>query len=53
MNLHTVQFGGGEIRGAIQLVPEPATATGMLLAIGAIAIIGFARLQSGPGRRQS
>jgi hypothetical protein len=53
INFHTVQFGGGEIRGAIQLVPEPATATGMLLAIGAIAIIGFARLQSGPGRRQS
>jgi len=53
MNFHTVQFGGGEIRGAIQFVPEPATATGMLLAIGAIAIIGFARLQSGPGRRQS
>ena len=53
INFHTVQFGGGEIRGAIQLDPEPATATGMLLAIGAIAIIGFARLQSGPGRRQS
>jgi hypothetical protein len=53
INFHTVQFGGGEIRGAIQLVPEPATATGMLLAIGAIALIGFARLQSGPGRRQS
>ncbi len=53
INFHTVQFGGGEIRGAIQVVPEPATATGMLLAIGAIAIIGFARLQSGPGRRQS
>jgi hypothetical protein len=46
INFHTVQFGGGEIRGAIQVVPESSTDTGMLLAIGAIAIIGFARLQS-------
>jgi hypothetical protein len=53
INFHTVQFGGGEIRGAIQVVPEPATNTGMLLAIGAIAIIAFARLDSGRCRRQS
>ena len=25
INFHTTQFGGGEIRGAIQVVPEPAT----------------------------
>jgi hypothetical protein len=25
INFHTVQFGGGEIRGAINVVPEPAT----------------------------
>jgi hypothetical protein len=53
INFHTTQFGGGEIRGAIQVVPELATSTGALLAIGAIAIIGFARLQSGRTRRQS
>jgi hypothetical protein len=53
INFHTVQFGGGEIRGAIQVVPEPATSTGTLFAIGAVAIIGFARLQSGRCRRQS
>lgn len=53
INFHTTQFGGGEIRGAIQVVPELATSTGTLLALGAIAIIGFARLQSGRTRRQS
>ena len=53
INFHTVQFGGGEIRGAIQVVPDPLTNTGMLLAIGAIAIIAFARLDSGRCRRQS
>jgi hypothetical protein len=46
INFHTVQFGGGEIRGAIELVPEHSTETGMLLAIGFIAIIAFARLES-------
>ena len=53
INFHTVQFGGGEIRGAIQVVPEPLTSTGMLLAIGAIAIIGFAGLQSYQSRQES
>jgi len=53
INFHTVQFGGGEIRGAIQVVPEPATSTGTLFAIGAVAIIGFGRLQSGRCRQQS
>src|SRR5439155_11702325 len=53
INFHTVQFGGGEIRGAIQVVPDPSTNTGILLAIGAIAIIAFARLDSGRCRRQS
>lgn len=53
INFHTTQFGGGEIRGAIQVVPESATSTGMLLAIGAIAVIAFARLQSGRCRRQN
>jgi hypothetical protein len=51
INFHTVQFGGGEIRGAIELVPEHATHTGMLLAIGSIAMIALARLESGRCRR--
>ena len=41
MNFHTVQFGGGEIRGALVVTPEPGTwallATG-LVGIGAVAI---------------
>ena len=39
INFHTTQFGGGEIRGAITLVPEP---TGLvLLAAGMLGLLGF------------
>jgi hypothetical protein len=38
MNFHTTQFGGGEIRGTIVVVPEP-TALAML-AVGMIALLG-------------
>jgi CHRD domain len=43
MNFHTTQFGGGEIRGTIVVVPEPATV--VLLVVGAAALIGFKRLR--------
>lgn len=36
VNFHTVQFAGGEIRGALVPVPEPATWGMMLLGFGAI-----------------
>ena len=42
INFHTVQFGAGEIRGAIQVVPEPYSIA--LLGIG-IAVIAFARFR--------
>jgi hypothetical protein len=37
VNFHTTQFGGGEVRGMIMVVPEPATV--LLLAIGAVAML--------------
>ena len=36
INFHTVQFGGGEIRGNFPAVPEPSTWAMMLLGFGAI-----------------
>jgi hypothetical protein len=34
INFHTVQFGGGEVRGQITAVPEPATLSLVLLGSG-------------------
>ena len=36
LNFHTVQFSGGEIRGNIAAVPEPATWTAMLIGFGVV-----------------
>ena len=41
INFHTVQFGGGEIRGALILVPEPTTL--LLLMTGMIGLAGAYR----------
>ncbi len=41
INFHTTQFGGGEIRGAIIVTPEPATV--VLLCIGGVGLIGLGR----------
>jgi len=43
INFHTTQFGGGEIRGALEVVPEPASF--VLFGIGAIGLIGLRRYQ--------
>jgi hypothetical protein len=40
-NIHTVQFPGGEIRGQLQAVPEPATL--LLLTSGLAGVIGAVR----------
>lgn len=40
-NIHTVQFPGGEIRGQLQAVPEPATL--LLLASGVVGVAGAVR----------
>jgi hypothetical protein len=37
VNFHTMQFGGGEVRGMIMVIPEPSTV--MLLAIGAMGML--------------
>jgi hypothetical protein len=40
INFHTVQFGGGEIRGFLTVIPEPTT--NVLLGVGAVAgLLGF------------
>jgi len=43
INFHTVQFGGGEIRGQITAVPEPSSIA--LAGIGAIGLIGYGWLR--------
>jgi len=44
INFHTTQFGGGEIRGAINAVPEPSAL--LLFGTGAAVILGLARLRA-------
>jgi hypothetical protein len=41
INFHTVQFGGGEIRGTLEVVPEPSTV--VLSMVGALVMLGLRR----------
>ena len=41
LNIHTSQFGGGEIRGFLRPVPEPTTM--LLLGSGLLSLVGFRR----------
>jgi hypothetical protein len=43
-NIHSQKFGGGEIRGFFQLVPEPAS--GALVALAVIGFMGVVRRRS-------
>lgn len=38
VNIHTTQFPGGEIRGQLNMVPEPATLLALLGGLGAVAL---------------
>jgi hypothetical protein len=41
LNFHTVQYGGGEIRGTLQVVPEPSTVA--LVVMGTVVLAAFSR----------
>jgi hypothetical protein len=41
INFHTTQFGGGEIRGFLTVVPEPSTV--MLFACGLVGLVAYSR----------
>lgn len=43
INFHTTQFGGGEVRGTLVVVPEPGTVLLMASGMLAIAIVGRSR----------
>jgi hypothetical protein len=45
-NVHSQQFPGGEIRGQIGVVPEPATVVLMATGLGALALVGRRRRTS-------
>ncbi|OJW20297.1 MAG: hypothetical protein BGO49_05215 [Planctomycetales bacterium 71-10] len=47
INFHTVQFGGGEIRGQINFVPEPAGAIALGTGAAALGLIGLRRRRAG------
>ena len=46
INFHTVQFTGGEVRGAITVVPEPATVLLLASGLAAVGAIGWRRRKS-------
>ena len=47
INFHTTQFPGGEVRGAIQPIPEPETYALMLAGFGAVSLVARKRCQKG------
>lgn len=51
LNIHTSQFSGGEIRGFLQPVPEPATLSLLALGLGAAEVRRRRHRQPAPRRR--
>ncbi|RUL84645.1 CHRD domain-containing protein [Tautonia sociabilis] len=51
INFHTVQFGGGEIRGQIQMVPEPSSIALSGVGAAAIALLSLRATRRGIRRR--
>ena len=49
MNFHTTQFGAGEIRGQIVVVPEPETYALLLAGLGVLGVVARRRKQSATG----
>jgi len=47
INYHTVQFPGGEIRGALLLTPEPATVALLGTGLAVLALVGVRRRRGG------
>jgi hypothetical protein len=51
LNIHSIMFPGGEIRGFLAAVPEPSTWAMMILGFVSVGFMAYRRKQNGPALR--